>query len=169
MRPAFKLLSASMLLLCGCRYGHHAASNSRKDVDAIKAQYAEWTRAFEARDLNGVMAIYAPDVVAFDIVPPLQFVGADDYRKDYASFFAQFKGPLKISNPTIHVDQAGDVAFASGLERLRGTMNDGTPVDMWLRFTDGWKRSNGRWVVAHEHVSVPVDLATGKARLDLTP
>jgi ketosteroid isomerase-like protein len=40
---------------------------------------------------------------------------------------------------------------------------------MWLRFTDGWKRSNGRWVVAHEHVSVPVDLATGKARLDLTP
>jgi ketosteroid isomerase-like protein len=169
VRPAFTLLCASVLLLGGCRYGRHAAGNSRKDVDAIKAQYADWARAFETRDLNGVMAVYAPDVVAFDIVPPLQFVGADDYRKDYASFFAQFKGPLKISNPTIHVDQAGDVAFAFGLERLRGTMNDGTPVDMWLRFTDGWKRSNGRWLVAHEHVSVPVDLTTGKARLDLTP
>jgi ketosteroid isomerase-like protein len=48
-------------------------------------------------------------------------------------------------------------------------MTNGTDVDMWLRFTDGWKRQNGQWLIEHEHVSVPVDMATGRARLDLTP
>lgn len=157
------------LLLGGCHVGHHQAINSRKAIDAIKARYSDWERAFAAKDLNGVMALYAPDVIAYDIAPPLQFVGAEDYRKDYATFFAAFKGPLKITDPRVRVEQSGAVAFAFGLERLRGTMANGTRVDMWVRFTDGWKLENGRWLVVHEHVSVPVDLTSGKARLDLTP
>jgi ketosteroid isomerase-like protein len=169
MRPKLKLLCASLLLLTGCRFGHHAASNSRRDIDEIKAAYSAWQHAFATRDLNGIMAIYAPDVVAYDLVPPLQFVGADAYRKDYETFLSQFKGPVKSTIPNIHIDQTGDTAFAFGLERIRGTLADGTAVDLWVRFTDGWKRKDGHWVVAHEHVSVPVDVATGKARLDLTP
>lgn len=169
MRTGPMVLCASLLLLAGCGFGHHTTTNSRKDVDQIKAKYADWKRAFEARDLNGVMALYAPDVVAYDVVPPLQFDGANEYRKDYSSVFAQFKGPLKVTVPNIHIEQSGDVAFAFGLERLRGTLTDGTPVDMWVRFSDGWKRRNGQWRVEQEHVSVPADLATGKARLDLTP
>jgi ketosteroid isomerase-like protein len=168
MRPGLKLLCASSLLLPAC-HAHHPWSNSRKDVDAIKTEYQQWRHAFEARDLDGIMAIYAPDVVAYDLVPPLQFDGADAYRKDYSDFLAQFKGAIRVTDPSIHVEQSGEVAFAFGLERVRGTLTNGTPVDMWVRFTDGWERHNGRWLVAHEHVSVPVDLATGKARVDLTP
>lgn len=169
MRAGHAALSGILLLLGGCHLGHHQAVNSRKDVDQIKAQYAGWERAFAARDINRVMALYAPDVVAYDVAPPLQFVGADDYRKDYETLFGQFKGPLKVTIPNIHVEQSGAVAFAFGLERLRGTTSDGTSVDMWLRFTDGWKREKGHWLVVHEHVSVPVDMTSGKARLDLTP
>jgi ketosteroid isomerase-like protein len=99
----------------------------------------------------------------------LQFYGADAYRKDYASFLSQFKGPVRVNDPNIHIEQSGNIAFAFGLERLRGTTTDGRPVDLWVRFTDGWQRRNGQWLVVHEHVSVPVDLATGKAKLDLTP
>lgn len=162
-------LYCCLILLAGCHAGHRTGVNSRKDIDEIKAGYANWKHAFEAKDLNGVMAVYAPEVVAYDLVPPLQFDGADDYRKDYAALFAQFSGPLKVSVPRIHIEQSGNVAFAFGLERLRGTTSDGKPVDMWVRFSDGWERRNGQWVIAHEHVSVPVDIATGKARLDLTP
>jgi ketosteroid isomerase-like protein len=169
MRAGFKLLCASSMLLAGCRFGHHQESNSRQAIDSIKARYAAWQKAFEARDLNGIMAIYAPNVVAYDVVPPLQFNGTDAYRKDYSNFFAEFKGPIRVTDPDIHVEQSGDTAYAFGLERLRGTLADGTPIDFWVRFTDGWKRDKGQWFVEHEHVSVPVDMATGKARLDLTP
>jgi ketosteroid isomerase-like protein len=168
MRARTKILSVLLVLLVGCR-AHQASSNARKDVDAIKARYSAWKDAFEARDLNGIMAIYSPDVLAYDAVPPLQFSGADAYRKDYETFLAQFEGPVRVTIPHVHVEQSGLVAYAFGLERMRGTMTNGRPVDIWLRFTDGWKRENGRWLIEHEHVSVPVDMATGKARLDLTP
>jgi ketosteroid isomerase-like protein len=169
MRARSPLLYSCFALLGACHIGHHTSTNARKDVDEIKAGYAGWKKAFEAKDLNGVMALYAPEVVAYDLVPPLQYDGADDYRKDYANLFAQFNGPIKVSIPRIHIEQSGTVAFAFGLERVRGTTADGKPIDMWMRFTDGWERRNGEWLIAHEHVSVPVDVATGKVRLDLTP
>ena len=169
MRARCQLLCSCFVLLAGCHVGHRSGTNSRKDVDEIKARYASWKHAFEAKDLNGVMAVYAPEVVAYDLVPPLQFAGADDYRKDYATLFAQFSGPLKVSMPRVHIEQSGNVAFAFGLERLRATSSDGKPVDMWIRFTDGWEHRNGEWLITHEHVSVPVDMTSGKARVDLTP
>lgn len=159
---------ASLILLNGC-HAEHQSMNSRNDVDAIKARYREWKHAFEARDVKGVMAIYAPNVVAYDLVPPLQLIGSDAYRQDYSNFFAKFKGPIRANFQNIDVDQSGNIAFAFGLERLRGTLTDGKPVDMWIRFSDGWTRQNGQWHVAHEHVSVPVDITTGKAPTDLTP
>jgi uncharacterized protein (TIGR02246 family) len=169
MRAKLLILCSCCALFSACGLEHHTNTNSRKDVDAIKASYAGWQHAFQARDLDGIMAIYAPDVVAYDMVPPLELTGADAYRKDYTEFLAQFRGPVRTEIPNIHVEQSGDRAYAFGLERLRGTLTDGTAVDMWVRFTDGWERRKGRWLVAHEHVSVPVDMATGKARLDLTP
>lgn len=168
MRVREKLLCLPLILLAGC-HAHQSSSNARRDVDAIKAKYTAWKHAFEVRDLSGIMAIYSPDVLTYDAVPPLQFSGADAYRKDYETFLGKFKGPVRVTIRHVHVEQSGPVAYAFGLERLRGTMTNGRDVDMWLRFTDGWKRQNGQWLIEHEHVSVPVDMATGKAQLDLTP
>ena len=168
MRPRMKMLSVLLVLLAGC-HAHQASSNARKDVDAIKAKYSAWKDAFQARNLNGIMAIYSPDILAFDAIGPLQLSGTAAYRKDYETFLARFEGPVRVTIPHVHVEQSGLVAYAFGLERLRGTATNGKVVDIWLRFTDGWKRENGQWFIEHEHVSVPVDMATGKAHLDLTP
>ena len=40
---------------------------------------------------------------------------------------------------------------------------------MWLRYTEGLKKIGGQWRVVHEHISVPADMATGKAVMDLKP
>jgi len=32
-----------------------------------------------------------------------------------------------------------------------------------------FKKIDGNWLIAHEHVSVPADLASGRAALDLKP
>jgi ketosteroid isomerase-like protein len=137
----------------------------------IQLLFDRWKTAFEAKDVNGVMAMYAPGatLTAYDVVPPLQFKGADEYRKDYSNFFAQFDGPIHVDLADTHIEAGPSAAFAYGLERLTGKLKDGTPVDMWLRYTEGLKDSNGQWRVVHEHISVPVDLTTGKARTDLKP
>jgi ketosteroid isomerase-like protein len=38
-----------------------------------------------------------------------------------------------------------------------------------VRVTDVYKKINGNWLVIHEHVSVPVDLDTGKPDLTSKP
>jgi len=45
----------------------------------------------------------------------------------------------------------------------------GAPLDMTLRATDGYTKKDGKWLIAHEHLSVPVDLATGKGDLSSKP
>ena len=69
----------------------------------------------------------------------------------------------------LHAMASGDVAVASMLIRGSGTLKHGIHVDRWLRATSGCLRSDGRWSITHEHISVPVDLATGTVTPDLVP
>jgi ketosteroid isomerase-like protein len=48
-----------------------------KDEAQIRQLIANWTEALRAKDVEGLMANYAPDVPLFDLAPPLQYKGAD--------------------------------------------------------------------------------------------
>jgi ketosteroid isomerase-like protein len=74
-----------------------------------------------------------------------------------------------LETPDMKIEVSGDTAFAYGLERIAGKTTSGAPVDMWLRYTEGLKNIDGKWRVVHEHISVPADMATGKAAMDLKP
>src|SRR5262249_51158880 len=126
-------------------------------------------KAFRARDINGIMAIYADNVVAFDYIPPLQYKGKDAYRKDYEDFLAAFDGPLEVEFKEVTVVAGGKVGFVRGVERISGKMKNGQRVDFWGRCTSGFQKINGRWLDVHDHCSLPADLDTGKAVLDLKP
>jgi ketosteroid isomerase-like protein len=157
-------LCLGLAVLAAC---HRGASSG--DEAGIRQWIGDFTKAFDARDSKSVMAFYVPDVVAFDIAPPLQFDGRDAYAKDYDSFFAGFKGPLALEYRDLRIQTSGDLAIVEGLERVTGTMINGQPADIWVRITTGLRKVNGKWLDFHDHVSVPVDLATGKAVMDLKP
>lgn len=40
-----------------------------------------WAQASRIKDLDGIMACYAPDIVAFDVIAQLQFKGVEPYRQ----------------------------------------------------------------------------------------
>jgi ketosteroid isomerase-like protein len=163
-------LCVSVLLLTGCSK-HQPTDDSGKARQDIQAQLDRWAKAFEAKDVNGVMAVYAlgSALTAYDLVPPLEYKGADAYRKDYADFFAQMDGPLHVEIRDTHIETAGDLALAYGLERITGKLKSGQPLDIWVRYTSGFRRIGGEWRDIHDHVSVPADLDSGKAMLGLKP
>jgi uncharacterized protein (TIGR02246 family) len=148
-----------------------ASKPANRNEAEIRELYERWAKAFGARDVNGIMSCYAPgnDLVAYDIVPPLQYVGADAYRKDYEEFLAQYVGPIRIEYRDLHIVAGDDVAFIHTLERVTGTLKNGKKSDFWLRASSGLKKINGKWLIVHDHISVPADLETGKALLDLKP
>ena len=53
--------------------------------------------------------------------------------------------------------------------RMKDTLVSGLSTDVWLRWTACLRLIKGVWVVVHGHVSVPADLASGRAVLDLQP
>jgi ketosteroid isomerase-like protein len=61
------------------------------------------------------------------------------------------------------------VAFGHSLKRVSATTTDGQKLDMWWRATICYRRIDGAWMVTHEHASVPFDVASGRASLDLEP
>ena len=164
-------ICAAGLLVSGCFKEKPRDDDAAQSARQIHQLLDQWAKAFEAKDVDGVMAVYAPGaaLTAYDIVPPLQYQGADAYRKDYQEFFAQFDGPLHVEVRDEHLEVSRDLAVDYGLERITGKMKDGKPADLWLRYTSAFKRIGGQWRDIHDHVSVPADLATGKARLDLKP
>jgi len=45
----------------------------------------------------------------------------------------------------------------------------GKKLDLTVRVTRVYKKTRGQWLIIHEHVSVPVDLDTGKPDLASKP
>ena len=144
-------------------------SNRTNDEAAIRALIDRFANAFRAKDVDGCMAVFAPDIVSFDILPPLQAVGAEAFVKHWHEFFGSYQGALHAEFPDVIVAAGDDVAFSYCLHRIAGTLKTGRKTDFWLRWTAGWRKTSGKWLIVHEQVSVPVDLGSGKALLDLKP
>jgi ketosteroid isomerase-like protein len=141
-------------------------TNHRKEIMQL-LNGAE--KAIRAKDLNSIMALYDADVIAYDIAPPLQYVGAAAYRKTWDGFLQMYNGPLDVEFRDLRLSFSGDLAVSYSLERISGTLKDGKHSDLWFRVSDVYSKKNGKWLIVHEHVSVPIDFATGKAALDLKP
>ncbi len=170
------LLAAALLAVPAGAQSHRggssrpkAASRDSNSEAAIHQWVDRWAKAFRGHDLDGIMALYAPEVVAYDVVPPLQFSGREAYRKDYAEFLAQYDGPIDVEIRELRILVDGNLAYAAGLERIGGVLKDGQRSDVWVRFTSIFRRRGGRWLDIHDHVSVPADFGSGKAVLDLKP
>ena len=140
------------------------------DEAQILQRLDDWKAAFEAKDVDRMMAFYAPgdEFVAFDLMPPIQFVGEKMWRDNWVSFFDQFEGKLVVEMKDVKVHSSGDIAFIYGFTRLTGTMQ-GQPLDMWVRQTNCYRQTGGNWLIIHDHVSVPTDFATGRSLVDLQP
>ena len=162
----------SLLFVIGSASPQHSKrKHANTNVAEIKALYNRWAKAFEARDIDGIMSVYAPgdSVVGYDIAPPLQYKGKDAYREDYIEFLDQYNGPIHVEYRDMRIVSSGDVGFLHALEKISGKLKSGQQSEFWLRATSGVEKIGGHWLIVHDHVSVPTDFETGKSLLDLKP
>ncbi len=135
----------------------------------IRALIDARVNAVRTRDVNASISNLAPDVLSFDVVNPLQYIGSDAIRKRAAQWFASFQGPIGYEIHDLHISTGDGVAFSHGLSHVSATKSDGGKLDMWWRTTTCFRKIDGKWVITHEHNSVPFDVETGKASLGLKP
>ena len=138
-----------------------------KEETEIRARLDTWAKALYAKDLDVLMALYAPDTVTFDLMPPSQVVGADHYRKNFERWFAAMPGPISYETQDVRITMSDEVAFCHGLSHIQATRANGEKADYWVRVTVGFQKRNGQWLMVHDHVSMPFDMQTMKAVSEL--
>lgn len=135
----------------------------------IRKLIDDWATAVHARDIERIMAFYAPDVIAYDLPPPLQFRGADAYRKDWETYLPMMSESMRSEMHELHIVADTESGFAHYLSHFTGDDAEGQPIDVWMRVTDCYSKIDGKWLIVHEHMSVPVDMESNKALFDAKP
>jgi ketosteroid isomerase-like protein len=144
------------------------STNISGDEEQIQKILDAWADAFCKADIETILNFYSPDVVAFDMMPPLSFNGKMEYENAWRAAAKSSKAPwiFKAQDRKIYV--GGDIAFTHCLAECGGTM-DGKTQSGFVRLTQGFKRFGDKWLIVHDQYSVPVDMESGKALMDLKP
>lgn len=121
----------------------------------IESLVDNWAGAVRKKDMAGILRAHASDILMFDLPPPLQSRGIEAYEKTWNLFFSWSRQPIVFDVLERHITAGGDVAYVSAIMRCAGGRNDGEESELQFRLTMGLRKTEGRWVITHEHHSIP--------------
>ena len=137
------------------------------DEAAIRSLLENQAQAIRVKDADAVLAPYAPEIVRYDLAPPLATTGSKGLRDDLIAWFDTWRGPIRYDLKDLSVTASGGIAFAYGFVRIGGTKRDG---DVWARLTVCLRKRGEAWNIVHEHTSTPFYMdGSLRAAVDLTP
>ena len=133
-------------------------SNNRVDTNEdetkIRQLIEDWAASVRNADMEAILAQHADDIVMYDVPKPFQSVGIAAYRKTWDTFFACTKpNVFDIQELSIVADK--NVAFCFATMKCADKSNSADYVELDFRLTVGLKKMNDRWIIVHEHHSVP--------------
>jgi uncharacterized protein (TIGR02246 family) len=145
-----------MRFLRVCRFSPRPRDYGQQE-DAMDANEAlirtlldGWAKAVRAKDMDGALAHHTDDIVMFDVPMPLQSRGMEQYKATWDLFFAGSPGgPGSFEVTELQVTAGETVAFGHAILTIAGSQ---------ARLTVGLRKENGRWLIAHEHHSYPLEL-----------
>jgi ketosteroid isomerase-like protein len=119
----------------------------------IRQLIEAWANAVRNRDLDAILANHAEGMVMFDVPPPFQSIGIEAYRETWQTFFDNTE-PGIFEFQTFEVVPGEEVAFAYATMKCSDKGPNGYD-ELPFRFTAGLRKANGRWLIVHEHHSIP--------------
>jgi uncharacterized protein (TIGR02246 family) len=134
-----------------------AIANKTENEAQIRALIENWAEAVRARDYDRILANHSPDILMFDVPPPIQSKGIDEYKKTWDLFFSAADDPAVFDIRHMDIVAGNDVAFAAALMRCTETEKNGEKTDLDFRLTVGLSKIDGQWTILHEHHSVPAE------------
>ena len=144
--------------------------NSRSiDQAQIHQLMDDHAKSIRAKDIDGCMSFYAREILLFDVVDPLQNIGLDACRKRMEEWFSSFQGLISFENFGLTITVGDAVGFCHSLNRVNGIKIDGENIEMFWRSTVCFHKADNKWIITHEHASVPFNVKTGLASLNLKP
>jgi uncharacterized protein (TIGR02246 family) len=143
---AVSLLSLGIVLWAGTAWAA---------VTPAKALDDRFLKAFNANDVEAIVACYADDAV---IYPPDTFMarGKPAIRQSWQEFLSQFRiSQARISDAS-YLDMGTRSVGWGVVEFTMTPTAGGEPMPMKARFTSVYEKRAGRWVFVSDHASLPM-------------
>ncbi|MEV8506912.1 nuclear transport factor 2 family protein [Actinoplanes sp. NPDC051475] len=138
-------------------------------MEEIRTIVLERAAAVAAKDAAAMLQHNAPDIVEYTLAPPLRQSAST--TEGVTAWLGTFEGPINMEVTELAVTGGGDVAYCTSLNCLTATpVGQAESFSLWFRATLGLCKREGRWVVTHEHLSVPFEMdGSFRASIDLKP
>jgi ketosteroid isomerase-like protein len=121
---------------------------------AVQATLQQWKDAYSRRDVDGALAVMAPDedLVGIGTGPDEWRVGPAEFKVQLERDFAQSEA-LSVDYEPLVVSEAGPVAWVAGRARVQARV-EGQDVSLTGRFTAVLEQRAGRWLLMQTHFSL---------------
>jgi ketosteroid isomerase-like protein len=161
-RPVKAFLALTLMLIVGLAGAAQARPPAKKatGVDAefkklIEDYYAAWSML----NTDAPAKYYAKDadLVFYDIAP-MKYNSWQAYHDGVQKYFFDTATSAKLvpNMNDLKVTRRGDVAWTTVTFHLSSALKAGGATELDARHTAIWERIGGRWLIVHEHVSVPL-------------
>jgi uncharacterized protein (TIGR02246 family) len=130
-------------------------TETSRDEAEIHSLIERWARAVREENRAAICEDHDPDMLMFDVPPPLVSRGLDAYMATWELFFPRAEKPVAFGLYDVKVTCGVDVAFATAIGKCVDIDPSGRREPLEFRLTMGLKKIDGRWRVLHEHHSLP--------------
>lgn len=117
----------------------------------IRKLINNWADETRTGNDDAVLSNHAADVLIFDVLAPLQYKGADAYRRSWDEWRPSDEGESLFEIHELSITAGETIAFAHCLIECGGT-----PKTDWVRATFCLRKTDGKWLITHQHGSMPV-------------
>ena len=144
------LLLASPAIAQGKKEARPAGNDDVSTV--LKQLYAAWGDL----DPQKAAPFYAKDAdLTFFDIAPMKYQGWSGYAAGVPQAFAPYKSGKFTLNDDLRTHRHGNLAWATATWHAELTKKDGSIEKPEGRYTAVLEKRDGKWLVVHEHMSLP--------------
>ena len=114
---------------------------------------ADFGYAVSLRRIERVMAIYAPDVVAYDAGSGQLYRGADAYRKVWEDRLARYHGLTTFNGDAGTLVAEDNMISSYGVWRIDSHDASGVPTRDTAQVLDVFRKQAGAWKIVQETIT----------------
>jgi ketosteroid isomerase-like protein len=146
----FALIMA-MSVMAAKKPAERKTSSVAPDKAYLQKIWAGWSTL----DTANVAQFYASGPHTFFDTAPLKYSSWDEYQKTVSQELAEYKSGKFTVNDDADLHPAGNYVWGTATVKEEMTRKNGKVEMGNFRWTVVFEKQGGKWLIVHEHVSVP--------------
>jgi ketosteroid isomerase-like protein len=127
----------------------------------VRAVLEDWANATQQNRKDEILKHHVPDLVIFDVLPPMKYESAESYRQSWNDWQPETQSEGQFALENLSITASTDLAFAHCFICCGGTMPDGLTFQDLVRATFCLKKIDRTWKILHQHISKPIQKSNG--------